>query len=264
MKFLGIDFGWRSQPSGLCCLDWRDGVLNLIDLDRQLEPAHVLDWVDEHVSPAQGGLVAVDAPTLIPNATGMRLPDRLTHKHFGRYHAGCYPANLGSLFAERTLALGRSLEARGFAHAPAIVPQQVGRYQIEVFPHPACIHLFQLDQILKYKKGTLGERRPELAKLRHYLLTVLPALQPALVFGDRTLPDIPTKGADLKAVEDQLDSLLCAYVAAYWWYWGSDRNWVLGDQTTGYIVVPAPIAADPNPANPSPANPGSAKHQPKI
>ncbi|WP_348257426.1 hypothetical protein [Funiculus sociatus] len=22
MKFLGIDLGWRSQPSGLCCLNW--------------------------------------------------------------------------------------------------------------------------------------------------------------------------------------------------------------------------------------------------
>jgi predicted RNase H-like nuclease len=43
----------------------------------------------------------------------------------------------------------------------------------------------------------------------------------------------------LKAVEDQLDSLICAYVAAHWWYWGLERNWVLGDTTTGYIVVPA-------------------------
>jgi predicted RNase H-like nuclease len=31
-----------------------------------------------------GALIAVDAPTLIPNATGARVPDRLTHKYFGR------------------------------------------------------------------------------------------------------------------------------------------------------------------------------------
>jgi pyridoxamine 5'-phosphate oxidase len=42
----------------------------------------------------------------------------------------------------------------------------------------------------------------------------------------------------LKAVEDQLDALLCAYVAAHWWYWGRERNDVLGNSRTGYIVVP--------------------------
>ena len=42
----------------------------------------------------------------------------------------------------------------------------------------------------------------------------------------------------MKAVEDQLDALICAYVAAHWWYWGLERNLVLGDRETGYIVVP--------------------------
>lgn len=49
---------------------------------------------------------------------------------------------------------------------------------------------------------------------------------------------LPFSGAALKAVEDQLDSLICAYVGARWWYWGLDRNWVLGDLATGYIIVP--------------------------
>ncbi|HEY9734898.1 MAG TPA: hypothetical protein V6D06_01405, partial [Trichocoleus sp.] len=55
------------------------------------------------------------------------------------------------------------------------------------------------------------------------------------------LPPIPEQGKALKAVEDQLDSLICAYAAAHWWVWGTERNWVLGDRTSGYIVVPAPI-----------------------
>jgi predicted RNase H-like nuclease len=191
-------------------------------------------------------MIAVDAPTLIPNAAGMRLPDKLAHKHFGRYHAGCYPANLGRPFAQRTVDFGLSLEAQGFAHAPVITPQTLGRFQIEVFPHPAIVHLFGLTRILKYKKGTLAERRLELMKLRQHILDTLPTLEPALNFSSvplcaSFLPEIAATGAALKAVEDQLDSLICAYVAAHWWYWGSDRNWVLGDATTGYIVVPAPL-----------------------
>lgn len=243
MKFLGIDFGWTSQPSGLCCLVFQDNSLRLKDLTRLANVSDLLAWIDACVSPEEPAGVAVDAPTLIPNATGMRLPDRLAHKHFGRYHAGCYPANLGLPFAQRTVQLGLSLEARGFAHAPTIQPQVPIRFQIESFPHPAMVHLFGLSRILKYKKGTVAERRAELIKLRHYVLTVLPTLTPALHFEpDQTLPDIPTRGVDLKAVEDRLDSIVCAYIAAHWWYWGEARNWVLGDRTQGYIVVPAPAA----------------------
>jgi predicted RNase H-like nuclease len=239
MKFLGIDLGWRSQPTGLCCLEWQDGKLHLRDLERLEAIAEILAWVDHWAPPETSAAIAVDAPTLIPNETGMRLPDRLTHKHFGRYHAGCYPANLGRPFAERTVTFGLSLEARGFNHAPELVPQQPGRHQIEVFPHPAMIQLFGLPQILKYKKGKLADRRLELLKLRQHILQDLPTLEPSLFLPNSTpIPDIPTKGTEMKAVEDQLDALMCAYVAAHWWYWGLERNLVLGDRETGYIVIP--------------------------
>jgi predicted RNase H-like nuclease len=241
MKFLGIDLGWKSQPSGLCYLQLIDGQLQLLDLDRKETIADILTWIDICVQPGEPALIAVDAPTLIPNATGSRLPDKLTHKYFGKYHAGCYPANLGLPFAERTVNFGLELETRGFAHAPTIEPQKPDRYQIEVFPHPAIVNLFNLERILKYKKGRLSDRRLELIKLYNYILDILPNLEPplrSLHLGGSFPNVIPTTGAALKATEDQLDSLICAYVAAHWWYWGSQRNLVLGDRTTGYIVIP--------------------------
>src|SRR4028118_1431759 len=111
MKFLGIDFGWMSGASGLCCLKWQDGALQLLDLTRYSTIEDILTWVDAWAPAPEPAMIAVDAPTLIPNATGMRLPDKLAHKYFGRYHAGCYPANLSSRFAQRTTELGLSLEA---------------------------------------------------------------------------------------------------------------------------------------------------------
>ncbi len=252
MKFIGIDLGWKSQPSGLCCLEWAENQLQILDLDRQEAIADILNWVDTCVPPGESAVIGVDAPTLIPNASGSRLPDKLTHKYFGKYHAGCYPANLNLPFAERTVNFGLELESRGFAHAPTIEPQKPGRYQIEVFPHPAIVHLFGLERILKYKKGRLSDRRQELIKLYNYITQILPALEPSacalrlpsgndFVERDSFLPEIPSTGVQLKAAEDKLDSLICAYVAAYWWYWGEQRNLVLGDRTTGYIVVPQRI-----------------------
>jgi predicted RNase H-like nuclease len=242
MKFLGIDLGWKSQPSGLCYLQWTDNQLQILDINRKDAIADILTWIDTCVQPEEDALIAVDAPTLIPNASGSRLPDKLSHKYFAKYHAGCYPANLNLPFAERTVKFGQELLSRGFLHAPTITPQKPGRYQIEVFPHPAIVNLFGLEKILKYKKGRLAERRQELIKLYNYIREILPTLEPSLavlgVLGDSLLSPIPTTGAALKETEDKLDSLICAYIAAYWWYWGTKRNLVLGDSSTGYIVVP--------------------------
>ena len=248
MKFIGIDLGWTSGFSGLCCLNWDHDQLTILDLNHAQPLEKIFDWLDAWVAPTESALIAVDAPTLIPNLTGTRLPDRLTHQYFGRYHAGCYPANLNRPFARRTVGFGLSLEQRGFIHAPTIEPQQLGRYQIEVFPHPAMIHLFKLNRILKYKKGKLAQRSSELRKLRQYILQFLPAHAPPLSLSPSDLSLLPflpladtITGKMLKAVEDQLDSLICAYIGAYWWYWGKQRNWVLGDANTGYIILPAPL-----------------------
>jgi Uncharacterized protein conserved in bacteria len=252
MKFIGIDLGWSSGASGLCCLNWQNNQLELIECDRQQSLNDILTWIDTQVSPTEPAIIAVDAPTIIANLTGMREADKLTHKHFGRYHAGCYPANLSRPFAQKTVEFGLCLEARGFVHAPIIETQKLGRYQIEVYPHPATINLFKLDKIIKYKKGKLAERQLELMKLCQYIVDILPNLEPHLNLANiqtknlrssaficgSNLPEIPTSIATLKALEDQLDALLCAYIGAHWWYWGRERNLVLGDRTTGYIVIP--------------------------
>ena len=240
MRFLGIDLGWQSGGSGLCCLETEQTTLRLVSLERCDSREAVLDWVDAQVNASTPALIAVDAPTLIPNETGMRLCDRLAHRYFGKYDAGCYPANQGRPFAEALIQFGLALEARDFQHAPQITPRMPGRYQIELFPHPATVHFFRLDRILKYKKGRLADRRQQLEQLRQHQLATFPQLTPQLPLSESDLPAIPTTGKRLKAAEDQLDSLTCAYAGAHWWWWGLARNWVLGDEASGYIVVPAP------------------------
>ena len=244
MIFIGVDLGWTSQPTGLCCLRSHVAAdclkLQLVELNRIDQLESVLDWIDHQLPPTQMGGIAVDAPTLIRNETGMRECDRLAHRHFGRYHAGCYPANLGLPFAQRTIGFGSALEERGFRHAPSLQPQQPTRFQIEVFPHPATIRLFRLTRILKYKKGRVGDRHLALSQFRQHILDALPSANPSLAMADNALPTIPKTGVAMKAVEDQLDSLICAYVAAHWWFWGQARNQVLGDEETGYIIVPNP------------------------
>ncbi|MGL5192926.1 MAG: hypothetical protein ACRC8Y_04925, partial [Chroococcales cyanobacterium] len=102
-----------------------------------------------------------------------------------------------------------------------------------------------------------GDRQLELIKLRQHIVEILPNLEPPLnlesdawILSDP--PDIFIKKLTqkpsklFKAIEDQLDAILCAYIGAHWWYWGCAQNLVLGVSTdpiteayaNGYIIIP--------------------------
>jgi predicted RNase H-like nuclease len=67
-------------------------------------------------------------------------------------------------------------------------------------PHAVTVSLFNLDRIVKYKRGTREQRARELRRLR------MPV--------SAHLPSVPRTG-NLKPTEDQIDAVLCAYVAAH-------------------------------------------------
>jgi len=87
---------------------------------------------------------------------------------------------------------------------------------------------------VKYKRGLREKRAGELRRLRELMLTHLPLLVPALSLH---LPPVPIAGT-LKPVEDQIDAVLCAFIAAHWWFWGTERNRLYGTAGAGHIVVP--------------------------
>lgn len=223
-----------NKPSGVAVLDWNGNKLRLARIDRLAEPEDIVRWIASEAADEAG--IGIDAPIVIPNATGMRAADRLAHSLYGKYHAGAYPASRARSFWERTTGLSAALVELGFSHGDTAGPKSSGRFQIEVHPHAAVVQLFALSQVVKYKRGRLDDRIAGLKRLRGLMLDRLPQLTPALEFED--LPEIPRRGPELKALEDQLDAVMAAYIAAHWWFWGRERNEVLGDSTIGYIIVP--------------------------
>lgn len=170
---------------------------------------------------------------LVHNSSGAREADRLTHRLFGRQNAGAYPIHLGLPFVPRILALVEDLKGSGFQTELPATPQEKSRRLFEVFPHASSVRLFQLSKILAYKKGPLASRAAALNQFRNLLAQRLAQREPK--FQSKSLPEIPTNAKDLKAVEDQLDALLCAYTAAHFYYWGQAKNNILG----GALVVPS-------------------------
>ena len=233
--FLGVDLGWYGKPSGLASIALDGPTLRLRHIARLQAVDEIIDWIDAEAG--KGNAVAgVDAPLVIPNQSGIRAAERGLNADFRRFHAGCHAANLGRPFAEKVIAFSRRLEEIGFRHGPAIGARQAGRFQIEIHPHAATVSLFGLERIVKYKRGTRDEKAAGLRRLRSLMLSRLPALDPPL---ELRLPSVPRVG-NTKPVEDQIDAVLCAYIAAHWWFWGTGRNRVYGSASDGYIVVPTP------------------------
>lgn len=232
--FIGIDLGWYGKPSGLAALPLEGAALRVAATARLEDRGEILEWVRAQVGAADS-VAGVDAPLVIRCQAGIRGAERDLNRDFRRYHAGCHAANLGLPFAGRVLAFSRALEDLGFRHGAALKPMQRGRHQIEVHPHAAAVNLFDLPRIVKYKRGLRAERARELARLRRLMTEHLARTEPFL--NGARLPSIPRAG-DLKPAEDRIDAVLCAYIAAHWWYWGRERNRVYGTQHDGYVVVP--------------------------
>jgi pyridoxamine 5'-phosphate oxidase len=216
----------------------------LTQFDCLTESDQIIQWADAAAGP--DAVIGIDAPTVVPedvsDSVVMRPADRLACSLFSKYRAAPTPASLSPAVWHRSTQLSASLSALCFLHGDQIAPQSEGRHQIEVHCPAALVQLFLLARMLRYRRGTLAERREGLRLLRGLMLDHFPRLFPKLVLTD--LPEIPLTGLGVKAAELRLDSLMSAYVAAHWWYWGRERNDVLGDAASGYIVVPRRRTAD--------------------
>ena len=113
---------------------------------------------------------------------------------------------------------------------------------LEVYPHPALLELFGLSGIIKYKKGNVAEKRSGQRELQQWLeklSKLTPLLECTHILSKFLTTDTNSlKGTALKAHEDGLDAIVCAYIAYHYWFWGSCGTRLFGDVDSGYIIVP--------------------------
>jgi len=237
---IGLDLAWSSaNPSAAVALAW-DGrrARSFLWADRLFSNEEILGFIGK-VAPTGPALLAVDAPLLVPNESGMRPCDRELSRFYRRAKAMAYPANRRRV--TRGEELVSALARLGFSHHAEVEAQKPVRQVVEVFPHPAMVELFGLPEILQYKARpgrSLEFRWQELSRYQD-LLRSLEKAEPAMEAEEiLSLQPQGLRGKGLKAREDLLDALFCAYIALYLWYWGPRGYRLFGDEKTGYILVP--------------------------
>jgi predicted RNase H-like nuclease len=254
MNFVGLDLAWGSlnldkkpNRTGIAVLD-AGGYLTYVG-------AQVLDDdIRAAVDPYVEGpcVVAIDAPLKITNQTGKRLAEEELGKHFRKFDAGPYPANTEKFSddprgARLTRALGLDIDPRSTSP----------RRALEVFPHPATVALFELGRIFKFKNGSPEERRPEILKYMEAIEGLATSSVPiyATINDDwnRLRQEVAQaqRQVDLNRAEDQIDAVLCAYVALYAEHRPDDVT-IYGDYpANGYILTPTlPAGLRPTPRPP--------------
>ncbi|SFS11342.1 Predicted nuclease (RNAse H fold) [Agrococcus baldri] len=231
---IGIDLAWGPKNrTGLAAVS-SEG--RLLASGSALSDDEILGWISGHADAL--GVVAIDAPLVVTNASGRRRCESLIQEHFGRYDAYAHSTNLGkpefnpprgAVLAGR---LGLPLDPDGPRSGVAI----------EVYPHPAMVGLWELDLILKYKHKTkypFDFRKREFGRLLD-LLDRDPALRVTELprWGELcSIAAAATKHGDLNRIEDEVDGIVCAWLA---WLWATSdaRLQVYGDVASGYIVAP--------------------------
>jgi len=237
VHFVGVDLAWgQKNLTGLAVLDTTGRLLAATQAKADDE---IIDWL----TPWTTGpcLVAIDAPIIVNNPTGNRPCESLVNRHFAKYHASCHSANLSKPhFANGTRAL-RLANALGLT-----IDAGADRRAVEVYPHPAIVVLFDLPKILQYKHKPgrdLDHLRRELLRLLDHLEGLAVASPPLLLRQSadwhriRRATEQAQRKVDLARVEDSIDAVVCAYVAAY-----SEANptavRTMGDVDTGSILTP--------------------------
>lgn len=185
--------------------------------------------------------VAIDAPLIIKNETGQRRCETLLSRMYGSRRASCHTSNLALYPDPDSVHLSVNLEGEGFRHLGATSE----KWQIECYPHPALIELFDLVERHQYKKGKVGDRKRGQVALALLLQRLADSKILRLkVPGELAKPFdklhiAGLSGLALKRNEDLLDAVICVYVAGLYALDTTAR--VFGDTTEGYIFVPTEV-----------------------
>jgi predicted RNase H-like nuclease/ppGpp synthetase/RelA/SpoT-type nucleotidyltranferase len=255
MHFVGLDLAWGTrQPTGVAVLD-DDGRLLTVGAVRTDD--EVVAALGEYV--AGPCVVAVDAPLVVTNPTGNRPCEAALNRDFARFDAGAHPSNTGKPEFGDVPRGARLAERLGLDLDPTRPFTAADRRAIEVYPHAATVALFRLGRTLKYKNKpgrTLPQLRSALLDLMRRLEGLADAPAPLRLVQHEAWRELVTKveqaerKSDLRKVEDQVDAVVCAYVALFA-VRRPELTTTYGDADTGAIVTPTlPPGHKPSPRAP--------------
>lgn len=257
-RYFGVDLAWglglahpvtgrtkKVNETGLCLLDATGRIL---DAGWERGPDAVFTWIDRHLSDGSnngdGDIIAIGAPLIVPNPTGMRECEREVGRGYGRWKVGANASNQ-ALASRAGAVLLDLLETRGVTYTDGTTTPAPGQsVAFECYPYTTIVGVDELGYDVerpRYKRliphlprGEANRARAdncdELIRRMIGLATATPPLDLRSHEITAHLVDEPSPlgSTAYKHREDLLDAALCAWTAALWHVHGASRTQCLG------------------------------------
>lgn len=245
--YIGFDSAWTNNPrapGAICAVGIEDGLQTLFHAPQLVSFSEALSFIRNHRSRNGVTLIALDQPTVVPNLTGMRPVERAAASLISWLGGGVQPSNRGRLgmFCDAS-PIWRFLTALGAEENPERArTADHGVYVMEVFP---ALALASLDARFfgRLKGPRYNPARRKTFSVADWGHVAEAAARDAHVLGCDTLAEwcrTAERAANpRKADQDKLDSAICGLIALHWRLRPRDASLLLGDLTTGYMVLPA-------------------------
>ncbi len=263
-RYLGVDLAWgegtSSKPAnetGLAVID-EDGTVLDAGWARGID--NVERWITLWASP--GSFVAIDAPLIVHNVSGMRDCEREVGRGYGRSHVYANASNLSMRWLGG-VTLFRRLDARGFRYlGDPRTKNDTAPTVFECYPYTTIVGAVELGYDgkrprykrpdrslpLPLRRAARAEACDELVRRVGLLESADPPLRLDSHEVTRTLitEQSPMLDSAYKHREDLLDAVLSAWTASLWHRHGFGRVQLLGAASApdsrgrrGIIVAPA-------------------------
>ncbi len=242
-RYVGFDSAWADnprRPGSICALGER------FEPPRPAGFDAALAFVRDGHAGGDPTILAIDQPTIVPNVAGARPADRVAAALMSWSGGGVQPAFRGkaALFGDGA-PIWRFLAALGFRDDPhAAAGAASGGFVMEVFPAMA---LLALDPAFLAARGGGPRYNPvrNTFRLEAWRAACRAAAAEARRLGfaeaaawcDALDPNVKPR----KPLQDDLDALLCALIAARWHRERASCA-MIGDTARGYIVAPVSAA----------------------
>ena len=243
--FVGFDSAWTDRPrapGAICAATYEEGSFTRFEPPRLASFDQALAFIRSVRGPGPT-LVAIDQPTIVPNATGMRPVDRIAASLVSWLGGGVQPANRGRLgMFDDAAPIWRFLgDLNGIEDPEGARTAEEGLYYFEVFPALA------LASIGESFFGRLAAPRYNPARRRTFRKADWDRVLAAVATDARRVgcgplaewcAELASDRPPLKSDQDKLDAAICLLVALRWRLEPREVSMMIGDRASGYMVVP--------------------------
>jgi predicted RNase H-like nuclease len=245
--YIGFDSAWTDNPrapGAICAVGIENCQSARFDAPQLVSFDQALTFIEKTRSKTGATLIALDQPTVVPNLTSMRPVERVAASLISWLGGGVQPSNRGRLgmFCDAS-PIWRFLTALGAEEHPERARIAAdGLYLMEVFPALALASLGK-GFFGRLKAPRYNPDRKKTFLMSDWVRVAETAAREAHELRCDELAEwcraAMSTAQPRKADQDKLDSALCVLIALHWRLRPREASLLLGDLTTGYMVLPA-------------------------